>query len=338
MKKFLMTFALLATLALGACAPTNSSSGGGSGTSQNPNSYQLIKDNGFKGGLLVNPASGFRQDDGWVPDNRWPMDVELLYGDATSSTISWIVAQHGDIYSLNDKYNEYVGEKPLYENGYYRYFDESKEIAINPDTGHLYMELNTSKEYVRPRKQSEAWPHILFNQGFDRAVRLQDVESVDFTMDIELKKFEDHMNGEADPSLHATQFLMYIVIKSEQALDSNSFFWFGIPFFDNRYPNGLDEHGMIDAGGAGATSKFIYGMPSYDYLPNGVKLNQKESINIDIKPYIGRALLMARDLGHFTNSTIDDLTFQSMNIGFEIPGTYDCGIEISNFALIANYK
>lgn len=335
MKKILLPIALLACLSVTACG-TNTTTGGSTG---GETSYQLIKDNKFQDGFLVNPASGSRQDDGWVPDNRWPMDVELTYGENEGkSNMSWIVAQHGDIYSLNDKYNQLTGEKPEYEDGYYKFTDESKQIAVNPDKGALYLELNTSKEYVRPRKQFEQWCHILLNQGFDRAVRLADVETVDFTMDIEMKKFEDHMDGQADPSLHATQFLMYIVIKSEAAADASSFFWFGIPFFDNRYPNGLEENGMIDAGGAGATSKFIYGMPSADYLPNGVPLNEKQSINIDIKPYIGRALVMARQLGHFTSSTIDDLTFQSMNIGFEIPGTYDCGIEISNFALTANYK
>ncbi len=307
-------------------------------SSSNNNSYQLIKDNTFHNGFLSRPASGSRQDDGWVPDDRWPMDVELTYGDDANNGIAWLLSQHGAIYSLNDKYNEYVGEKPLYENGYYTFFDDSKEISINPNEGKLYLELNASKEFVRPRKASESWPNLILDQGFDKAVRLQDVESVDFTMDIELKKFEDHMNGQTNPDIHATQFLMYLVIKSEQALDSNSFFWFGIPFFDNRYPNGSDEYALIDAGGAGATSKFIYGMPSYDYLPNGVKLNQKESINIDIKPYIARSLMLAQELGHFNNSTVDDLTFQAMNIGFEMPGIYDCGIEISNFALIANYK
>ena len=340
MRKNIILSMLLASLALVSCAPSNggSSNSNTPSTSENEKSYQLIKDNTFQQGFLVNPANGFRQDDGWTPDNRWPMDVELEYGDQGNGSISWIVSQHGDVYSLNDKYNEYTGIEPEYEDGYYTYYDESKQMSINPDTGHLYLELNASKEYARPRKQFEAWPHLLLNQGFDRAIRVQDVESVDFTIDIELKKFEDHMDGQADSSLHAVQFLMYIVVKSEQAADASSFFWFGIPFFDNRMPNGTDESGLIDAGSAGATSKFIYGMPSYDYLPNGLPLNEKQSVNVDIKPYLGRALIMARELGHFTNSTIDDLTFQSMNIGFEIPGTYDCGIEISNFSLTANFK
>lgn len=344
MKKPILALALplLSLLLLSCSSPSEDASSSPSEelptseTSEKETSYQLLLDNTFQNGFSVSPASGSRQDDGWIPDDRWARDVDLTYGDS-NGPISWLVAQHGDIYSLNDKYNKYVGEKPTYEDGYYTFFDESKKMSVNPSAGSLYLELNASKEYVRPRKSGEQWCHLLLNQGFMRAVSLKEVSSVDFTIDLELKKWEDHMDGQANRDVHACQFLMYLVIKSEAALDANDFFWFGIPFFDNRYPNGLPESGLVDAGGAGATSKFIYGMPSSDYLPKGLPLGSKQSVNVDIKPYIGNALVKARSMGYFVNSELNDLTFQSMNIGFEIPGTYDCGIEISNFTLTAQY-
>lgn len=335
MKKSLITvLSLTALLSLGAC---NSSSLSTITSTLDETSFQLIKDNRFEKGFSCEPASGTRPDDGWFPDERWNMNVDLTYGENVDDNPVWILAQHGDLYALNDVYNRLTDNKPEFENGYYTFKDTSKQVSVNPTTGSLYLELNTSKEYTRPRKPSEQWSHLLLQQGFDRAVSLGEVDSVDFTMDIEMKKFEDHMEGQANPSVHATQFLMYLVIKSDAALDANDFFWFGIPFFDNRYPNGLPESGMVDAGGAGATSKFIYGMPSADYLPNGVKLNTKSSINVDIKPYIGSALIKAQSMGYFVNSELSQLYFQAMNIGFEIPGTYDCGIEISNYSLTANY-
>ena len=331
MKKTLLPL-LLATLCVTSCSPTN-----GGSEPQDDKHYQCIVDNTFQLGFTANPANGFRQDDNWFPDERWLMDVDLTYQEEKTNPV-WLVSQHGDIYSLNDKYNALVGEKPTYENGYYTFYDESKVMSVNPSTGSLYLELNTSKEYIRPRKAQEAWCHLLLNQGFERAVRISEVNSVDFTIDLTMKKFVDNMNGQANSGLHATQFLMYIIVKSENAYDAHDYFWFGIPFFDNRYPNGLPEYGHIDAGGAGATSKFIYGMPSADYLPNGLPLNETQKVNVDIKPYLGAALIKAQSLGFFTNSVLNDLTFQSMNIGFEIPGSYDCGIEISNFSLTANYK
>lgn len=335
MKKTLLLPVLLLTLSATGCGGTTDPS------NSNPiddKKYQCIIDNTFQKGFRVNPANGLRQDDQWFPDDRWQMDVDLTYGEHEGSDPVWLVSQHGDIYSLNDKYNGYVGGKPTYENGYYTFQDESKVMSVNPTTGSLYLELNTSAEYVRPRQSKEAWCHILLNQGFEKAVRVADVSTIDFTIDLEMKKFVDNMNGQANRDLHATQFLMYIIVKSENAFDAKDFFWFGIPFFDNRYPNGLPETGLVDAGGAGATSKFIYGMASNEYLPNGLPLNQKQSVNMDIKPHLGYALIKAQSMNYFMNSTIDDLTFQAMNIGFEIPGSYDCGIEISNFSLTANYK
>jgi hypothetical protein len=294
---------------------------------------QIILDNKFQNGFSFSSANGRGLDDGYIPDDRWPMDVDLTYGDATG-TISWLGAQHGDIYGLNDVYNKVAGNKPTYENGYYTFKDTSKELSVNPTTGALYLELNTSKEYSRARKSGEQWCHILIEQGFTEPVYVSESKSITLTADLEMKKLENHMGDDYDSSIHTVQYLMYLVIKSENAYDADDFFWFGIPFYDYRYPNGVPESGMIDAGGAGATSKFIYQLPGYDLLPNGLPLNEVQSINIDLKPYIGDALVMCRTkFNKFTNSTIDDLTFQSMNLGFEIPGTFDCGIELSNFGV-----
>lgn len=336
-KKLLLILSMIVPMTLVAC----NRQGGEEKKPEEPEAVteeQYILDNTFKEGFIVNPASGTRMDDGWTPDDRWMKDVTLTYGEE-EQTPCWIVSQHGDIYSLNDKYNKFVGEKPeLTDDGYYWFYDESKVLAPNPSKGSLYLELNTSKEYTRDRKAKEAWCHILLNQGFKNACRLREVDSVIFTIDLLMKKFEDHQFEPANEGLHATQFLMYIVMKSEAAGDSSDYFWFGLPFFDNRYPNGLPEGGMVDAGGAGGTGKYMYGMDSTEYLPNGLKLNELSKVNIDLLPFFGKALLKCQSEGFFTHSTINDLTFQSMNIGFEIPGTYDCGIEISNFSLTSHFK
>ena len=295
---------------------------------------QIILDNTFQRGFSMSPANGSQMDTGWFPENRWPMSVDLTYGDNNEDPL-WLGAQHGDIYGLNDIYNKTTGTKPTYENGYYTFKDTSKELSVNPEKGALYMEVNTSKEYTRPRKNQEQWCHLLIEQGFAEPVHVSEASKIQLTADLEMKKLEKHMSdSEFNASNHTAQFLMYLVIKSEAALDANDFFWFGISFYDYRYPNGIIEGGMVDAGGAGATSKFIYHMPGYDLLPNGLPLNEKQSVDIDLKSYIGSALVLANTkFGKFTNSTINDLTFQSMNIGFEIPGTFDCGIELSNFGI-----
>ena len=323
------------------CANNGSVSDSTSNNSSDPideKHYQMLFDNKFEKGFLFSPANCNGREGIQAPDNRWMNDVKLTFGDNDGSGISWLGQQHGDIYSLNDVYNRTTNNVPAYKDGYYTFSDESKKLSVNPTTGSLYMELNTSKEYMVPRKDNEDWCHLLLSQGFQKSISVKECESIDFTIDLDMKKFEDYMDGKANTNVHAAQFLMYLVIKSEAGLDANDFFWFGIPFFDNRYPNGVPEGGNVDAGGAGATSKYIYHMDSNEFIPGGLHLGQKRSVNIDLKPQFAYALAYTQSKGYFTNSTVDDLTFQSMNIGFEIPGTYDCGIEISNFSLTANYK
>lgn len=336
MKKTKIIIPMMLAMLLTSCNETTNPTSSTSGDDES--SYQMIVDNKFEEGFSCDPGSGNDPDTGATPDNRWPMRVDLTYKDNASPV--WIMSQHGDIYSLNDHYNKHTGDREVeYSDGYYTFYDESKKVSVNPTEGALYLELNTSKEYKRPRKDKEQWSHLLLNQGFKKAVQMSEVDSVVLNIDLEMKKFEDHMNGQANPSVHATQFLMYLVMKSNNTSEDGGFFWFGIPFFDNRYKNGLPESGMVDAGGAGATSKFIYGMPSADYIEDGIlQLNKKTHIEVDIAPYILNALVKAQGMGFFTKSTYKDLCFQSMNIGFEIPGTYDCGIEISDFRLTANYS
>lgn len=336
-KNLLIVTAALLSLC-GCSNKENTSSKSSTKSSADESSYQMIVDNKFAEGFTCNPSSGSNPDTGWEPENKWTSSVDLTYKE--NATPAWIMSQHGDIYSLNDHYNKYTGDRKV-ENidGYYTFYDESKKVAANPTTGSLYLELSTSVEYQRPRKNGEQWCHILLNQGFQKAVQMSEVDSCTLTIDLTMKKFEDHMNGQANESLHAAQFLMYLVMKSNNTAEDGGYFWFGIPFFDNRYPNGLPESGLVDAGGAGATSKFIYQMPSADYMADKtLLLNKTSKIEVDIKPYVLSGLVKAQSMGYFTKSTFNDLCFQSMNIGFEIPGTYDCGIEMSNFSLTAEYS
>lgn len=129
----------------------------------------------------------------------------------------------------------------------------------------------------------------------------------------------------------------YIYVYSNATLDSGQYMFFGIPIYDYRYKV-MDEKGMIDAGTAGNTGNFIYQMSTFDYLPNGLQVGREENIEIDLIQSVSNALILAQSYGKLTNSTINDLYITSMNIGFEIPGTFDCSIELSNFSLIATKK
>jgi hypothetical protein len=79
-------------------------------------------------------------------------------------------------------------------------------------------------------------------------------------------------------------------------------------------------------------------MPQIDFMPNGLQVGVNNQINVDLIPYFARALMLAKEKGALLNTTVEDLYLTNMNIGYEIPGTYDVSITIQNFSLKATKK
>ena len=303
----------------------------------------LLLDNKFQDGFSVMPANN-------SPDT-YPINFDLrLPGTSSDSAIMWTVAQWGSKTGFGDSYGNtlitgHAPYEPIKTGDTYRYETETKAFEINPIEGSLTFELTTSKEYVdnngniKPRSASvEPWVHLLIEQGFSDMVQVKDTESIVLTMDIHLTKMVN-MFGSAtyNPNLHAAQFLMYLVVKSVNPMDSE-YMWFGIPLYDNRYTT-IAESGMIDTG----ENKFLYSMPSNDYIPGGLvagaSIENKVSVNFDIVPYFERALNICKTQhNRFLNSTADDLYIQGMNLGWEIPGVFDVSVTVSNLSLTANKK
>lgn len=328
-KKILVLSCMLLGLTATSCEPrTNNPI-----NPDDANYVQYIRDNKFEKGFRCEAASAFNIETHYIPEDRYPFAVDLTYPEpGQKNSALWAVAQHGDVYSLNDHYHKVNGAYPpatATDDGWYYFRDESKCLGANPTKGACYLELNTSKEYPRDRVPGDAWCHILLSQGFTETCNIREVDEIILTMDLTQKKWEDHMYGPANSGVHACQFLMYIVCKSYNSYDATGYFWFGIPFFDNRYPHGLNESSMLDQG----TGKNMYGMPSGDYITTPFAPGVTNNINIDLLPYFTRGLALCQGDGFFTHSTVEDLYFSDMNIGFEIPGTYDCAFEMSNFTL-----
>lgn len=117
--------------------------------------------------------------------------------------------------------------------------------------------------------------------------------------------------------------------------------WFGIPLFDNRYPF-PGEAGIQDGGKDDASGLFIYNVPSRGFTnmsftqngtPVGSEDNDWMNIDIDLIPTIKRALVLANQKGFMQGVTMDTLFVDGMNLGWEMPGTYDAEMKIKNLSL-----
>ena len=337
MKKHYLRFLCLLPL-LAACGPAVASSSlSSSGTSAEDKVVQLFQDNSFGGGFMVSPADRAFEDN-TCPDNRWSLDTNLLYGEATKKSICWFARQHGCIYGLGDIYNQTTGNSPTLEDGYYTFRDTSKRLAASPSKKSVILELNASQEYQHPRQAMEGWPHLLLEQGLSETIQISELSKLEFSVDLTMLKIVNAMEeGTYNPNLHTCQYLMYFVCNTASALDANDYLWFGVPFYDYRTKI-IPESGQADAGTSGNTGKFIYSMSSESYLPNGVEVGVKNEIRIDLISEFGNGLLKAQEKGYLKNTVISDLSITYMNIGFEIPGTFDCAMQMDNFNLVATKK
>lgn len=313
----------------------------------NNKNTELLMDSRFENGFLAIHGAGKKIDENdFIPTPYYDGNVSLKYGNNKKSP-TWTLRQNNDVYNLNDVYHD--GVLPEKINDYYVFTDNSKTLAVNPDKGKLYMELNASQEYPRDRIEEGEWCHMLIASSLTENTVVADTNAINLTLDIQLKKNEDRhlLNYHENP---VGQFLMYIQITSASPNEtSGKTFWFGIPLFDTQTPYARDmaEGASEDFASGANTGGLIYKISGTDIYGDGnVTLNDYKlhSINIDLKPYFERAINLAHRTqmssgGYFwTDTEFEDLVITDLNLGYELPGRRDMGIEISNFSLMAIYE
>ena len=293
---------------------------------------ELFPDNKFERGFNALPGNKAFED-GSYPENDYMDNVYLKYTKDSPSPV-WQLQQTGCIYDLNDIYNPITEKYPEYQNGYYKFDGVSNHVYVNPDIGEIKLGVEASKEYEHPRKDRENWPHLLLQNALTEQVTLSELSSLEFTIDLNIHCENKMKDSEYNPSMHTAQFLMYFVVNTMNDIDNGEYFWFGVPFFDYRY-KAMKPSAFIDNGTSGNTGKVIYQMATEKIDPNGFQLDHDYSISLDLIEEFQDALIETQKLGRMTNTTVTDLSISNMNIGFEIPGTFDVEATFKNFSLKA---
>lgn len=297
-----------------------------------PQVIELFPDNKFEYGFNAFPGNK-SFDDGSYPENDYMDNVYLKYTKDAPNPI-WQLQQTGCIYDLNDFYNPITEKYPEYVDGYYKFEGVSNHVYVNPSIGEIKLGVEASKEYQHPRKDRENWPHLLLQNALTEQVTLSELSSLDFTIDLNIHCENKMADSEYNPGLHTAQFLMYFIVNTMSDVDSGDYFWFGVPFFDYRY-KATKPTAFIDNGTSGNTGKVIYQMATDKIDPNGFQLDHDYSISLNLIEEFQDALLATQKLGRMTNTTVNDLSISNMNIGFEIPGTFDVEATFKNFSLKA---
>ena len=365
MKKILaLLFAAVIPVSVCACnsGGNDSSSSSGSFSESTDAEYgyvSLLNDRTFEKGFVVrglgnpiyNDPVEFFGTDAFNP-NVW-----FDYEKKDAKKPKWQLCQWATRYPFHDKNNTTDSFNYRFTdegNGKYLYENRSKTVETNTKTGEFRLALKASECYKYDRVQGQEWPHLLIAQEWvysetDLQYKVSESDSLKYRIKAKMNSFEDKMVGEADPSLHSAICVAYLYVahKPEGAISYTDMLWLGFPIFDNRtpYPTGMS---FIDEGSKGsATGKWIYNISSIDYLTPSNNMFDKQGniqtekwveIDLEMIPYIERALNDAQRGGLMKGATMDTLYISGMYVGFELPGTYDIDVSFKDLQIESYIK
>ncbi|MDR2757436.1 MAG: hypothetical protein LBC20_17215 [Planctomycetaceae bacterium] len=207
-----------------------------------------------------------------------------------------------------------------------KFSDPYKSVLLNRQTGAINLTVLASKEWnnVPRESHSEPWPHLLLSQSpFTNPINIAHAQEIRVTFDFELTLLQKY--GEQKNNLHTAQvgWFLYLKNTNKQSKGFHDFLWFGISLFDSRR-DFTSTYAAQDF--AMPNGKFIYTIGNKTYLTKKVEVGQRQKIQYDILPEVQKALDTAHQKGFIVHSNIQDMVFDGMNIGWEIPGVYDAGM------------
>ena len=95
---------------------------------------------------------------------------------------------------------------------------------------------------------------------------------------------------------------------------------------------------LADTGKKDATGKFIYTVAGAALGEASLKTGQWVALNVDLLPHILEGLQEAAKRGYLKSSDPHDYAVANMNLGWEIPGTFDAAVQVQDLEISAVLK
>ena len=298
----------------------------------------LLKDPYFKRGFHVRGLGG-------SPENCMTQ-LDVKFGQALEP--EWNYCQWAARYNLADPKEGKITEV---SDGVFRLETKTNTLLCDTNNKTLIFTCNASKCYDKPRTADQPWQHLLIETGFtsldapDDYTSVARLKSLVISGKVQLLKFEDHMGDFFDEEIHAAQFLMFLTIHNgnKESKGFGEMIWFGINFFDNRY-EWSEYTAMFDKG----TACLMVGNGNRPVYPGGKSFFENGKIiagedtpeyafEIEAVERIKSAYETARQEGYFQNTEFEDLYVTGMNLGWEMPGTYDVSMKLRDFDITVEY-
>jgi hypothetical protein len=276
---------------------------------------ELIQDNHFRSGfILYEPKPG-----------RHVRYGELKGLDATSAPV-WGLLQWSSTFPL-------AVSSVVRSNGSLVLSNAAKGIQLGGGFD-FSMAANSLTEYgARARTVSDPWVHLLVEQEFAQPAKLSELSSAKLHIEARLVRSRNLHQGDYSPDVHAAQFQIFFTVqnRNQQSKGFGDLLWFGIPIYDNRNRY-AHEFKAQDFGG---TAKFIFTPSGRTFATNSTHDGSWVVIDKDLRPLIHEALKTAWARGFLKESkTIEDYYIGGMNMGWELPGTFDVEMHVRNLSLM----
>lgn len=315
----------------------------GCGSTQNLNGEEAITDPYMQNGVDVLGTVSIR-DGGNV-------FYKMRYMDTVPANVKafWKLGQWGT------KYGFHTAEMTEERDGdNYVYKDRSKEFIINPVTGQYSLNCDTSSEYEEYGSaglpQGTEWLHLITMHTVVDISRVTEMEHIWMILDFEIPYCENLMGENLNTNIHTALFQWVFAVgnSNPDSPDYNDYFWLNLPLYDGRSLvtdewKDFEEWTALDFGKEDKTDTYVYSADSDSYLPTGgIEIGKRYKITVDLIPFIERALSCVQTNEQnatsayplLMNTTADDLRITSFYIGWETPGTFNCGATIYGNSLI----
>lgn len=274
---------------------------------------EIITDRVFENGILVQGAF-----------SAHPEPITTIYPfERHDNFTNWYLPQWGSIHLLEN-------DNKIIHNDTVVFANEAKKISFYKTkklSSIIGLEVFASKEYSAHRKLNQDWVHLLLEQKYTDFLYLKDISRLQYSIQAKLLYCDDKMGENFNSDLHTAQFTHFFTIqnRNENSLHFGDFFWFGLPLYDYRYKN-IKEYAAEDLGKDDASKKFIFSVAGEELFHGSLHDYQWISIDKDILPLVKKAFFVAQERGYMQGTNFEEVCITSMNIGWEVPGTFDCGI------------
>ena len=211
----------------------------------------------------------------------------------------------------------------------YTYTDVSKTFEVNTETGAIRMGIKGSMEYETPRVYGQSLAGLLFTPNTMKEVMLKDMEALYFELDFVIEQVDIKMSDdEFDVLNHTAQFLFYFFVMDKT---NGDWFFLGVPLYDYRQVYHKEYRAQDNPDQAESTGLFIYIPATTECYNYPIFVGEEYSLDLDMLPFFKRGLDYAKKAGYMRNSSYENLYIDGCNIGWEIPGTFDCMATLSHY-------